>query len=303
MPPEPPERERGQRRPVDAAALAHHHARLSRQEPPPWLHGEVARRMADRLPAIRLQPQRVLDWQAHLGVSRALLTQQYPKAEVVPVEASAERLRAPRVPWWAAVLGARTPQPIAPAALGESSAQLLWSNMALHFEPEPKALFRHWQRLIAVDGFLMFSTLGPGTLAELPALYATAGWGPPLAPLVDMHDLGDMLVASGFADPVMDQETITLTWPDATACLAELRSLGGNAAPGRHAGLRTPRWRSLLERALAERADAGGRIALTFEVVYGHAFRAAPRARMAEETHVPLADLRAMVRSRGKPTR
>jgi hypothetical protein len=39
-----------------------------------------------------------------------------------------------------------------------------------------------------------------------------------MAPLVDMHDLGDMLVQAGFADPVMDQETLTLTWPTRRRC-------------------------------------------------------------------------------------
>ena len=68
-----------------------------------------------------------------------------------------------------------------------------------------------------------------------------------------MHDLGDMLVEAGFADPVMDQETITLTWPSGEALLAELRQLGGNVDPRRFAGLRTPRWRSRLAEALEAR--------------------------------------------------
>jgi malonyl-CoA O-methyltransferase len=112
-----------------------------------------------------------------------------------------------------------------------------------------------------------------------------------------MHDLGDMLVHAGFADPVMDQERVTLTWPDAAALLAELRGFGGNVDPGRHAALRTPRWRRRLEDALGALAGPDGRPALQFELVFGHAFRPAPRPRLAAETAVPLADLRAMVRS------
>jgi malonyl-CoA O-methyltransferase len=293
--------ERSPRRPVDGVALHRQRSRLARQAQPPWLHGEVARRMAERLAAIRLQPQRVLDWQSFLGASRQLLQQQYPAAQVVAVESEPARLHAPPPKWWAGIVGRREPPPRPASALGEGDeAQLLWSNMALHFEAEPQALFARWQRLIGVGGFLMFSTLGPGTLAGLASLYRGAGWPPPLAPLVDMHDLGDMLVQAGFADPVMDQETLTLTWPDAAACLAELRSWGGNAAIDRQPGLRTPRWRARLQALLAERAEAG-RIALQLEIVYGHAFRAAPRAVVASETRVPLADMRAMVR--GGPAR
>ena len=46
-----------------------------------------------------------------------------------------------------------------------------------------------------------------------------------------MHDLGDMLVHAGFADPVMDQETLTLQLGDAEALLAELRSSAATPRP------------------------------------------------------------------------
>jgi malonyl-CoA O-methyltransferase len=191
---------------------------------------------------------------------------------------------------------------VTPAELEVGRAQLLWANMQLHGAIDPRAMMAHWLRALQIDGFMMFSTLGPGTLPELRDLYTRQGWPPPFAPFVDMHDLGDMLVDVGFADPVVDQETITLTWPSATALLAELRGLGGNLDPLRHPGLRTPRWRARLCRLLAERADSAGRVGLSFELVYGHAFRPAPRARLAPHTELPLNDLRDMVRA-GRPPR
>jgi malonyl-CoA O-methyltransferase len=111
-----------------------------------------------------------------------------------------------------------------------------------------------------------------------------------------MHDLGDMLVHAGFADPVMDQETLTLTWPSAEAALRECRSWGGNAAPGRFAGCRTPRWRERLVQTLAARSGTGP-VGLSFEVVYGHAFKAAPRLALAPETAIPLESMRSLVRA------
>jgi malonyl-CoA O-methyltransferase len=173
----------------------------------------------------------------------------------------------------------------------------VWANMLLQAAADPPALMAHWHRALAVDGFLMFSTLGPGSLPELRSLYQAQGWGEPMAPLIDMHDLGDMLIQAGFADPVMDQETLTLTWPSAEAALAELRGLGGNAHPDRHAGLRTPRWRSRLFDALQGQADAEGRVALRFELVYGHAFRPAPKPLVQARTEVSLDAMREMVRS------
>jgi malonyl-CoA O-methyltransferase len=102
-------------------------------------------------------------------------------------------------------------------------------------------------------------------------------------------------VRSGFADPVMDQERVTLTWPDTDALLAELRGLGANVSPRRFAGLRTPRWRERLHAALRER-DPTGRPSLSFELVYGHAFRAPPKLRVQPETHVSLEAMRSMIR-------
>ena len=285
----------------DAVALARQQSRLMRAATPPWLHGEVARRMAERLPVIRLQPQQVADWGAFLGGSGALLHKAYPKARVLAVEAAAVVADPPR--WWLPKrwLSAPGPTPVSAAELPAGQSQLVWANMALHWVADPQALMRQWQRALAVDGFLMFSTLGPGSLALLRGLYAAQAWPPPFAPFVDMHDLGDMLVEAGFADPVMDQEQLTLTWPSADALLAELRGLGGNTHPQRHAGLRTPRWQQRLQRALQSHADAQGRIALVFELVYGHAFKPLPRPRVTAQTTLPLDDLRAMVRASRKP--
>ena len=294
--------ERSALRPVDAAALAHVERRLQRAPEAPWLHGEVARRMADRLAVIRLQPRLVIDWGAFLGASRDHLERSYPHARLLAVEADEGRCAATaarlKAPWWRSWRGAAA---ICSAdQLAPGSAQLLWSNMGLHGQADPQATMSAWHKALQVDGFLMFSTLGPGTLMQLARLYAAQGWPAPMAPLVDMHDLGDMLVRCGFADPVMDQETVTLTWADPQALLTELRGLGGNADPRRGRGLRTPRWRQRLMAALAGLAGADGRIGLDFEVVYGHAFRPAPRPRLAARTELPLADMRAMVRRGGR---
>lgn len=258
--------------------------------------------MAERLALVRVQPTAVIDWSAWLGGGAAALAAAYPHARRIVVEphgALRERsARAADAPWWSLRRWAATPATIADddAQLPDGAAQLLWSNMALHMASDPLSWLRRWRRLVAIDGFLMFSTLGPDTLATLRALYRTLGWPPPAQDFIDMHDIGDLLVQAGFAEPVMDQEHLSLTWDSVGALLGELRALGGNLHPARQRGLRTPRWRRRLESALGERSDAQGRIALGFEIVYGHAFVAAPRAAVAARTEVPLADLRAMIR-------
>jgi len=303
---QPPERSATlSQRPLDAVALARVRRRLDGAASAPWLHGEVARRMAERLPIIKRQPDSVIDWGSFLGDSAALLRQSYPKARLLAVEADMARREGTAAalarPWWSPQRWAAATAVVTADAVPAAQAQLLWSNMGLHGAADPQAVMQQWQRALAVEGFLMFSTLGPGSLPSLAALYAARGWPAPFAPFVDMHDLGDMLVHAGFAEPVMDQEQLTLTWPSAAALLAELRTLGGNVARGRGAGLRTPRWRERLLALLQAQAGADGRVALVFEVVYGHAFKAAPRLRGAAETTLPLQDLRAMLRAARRP--
>ena len=255
--------------------------------------------MAERLDVIRLQPTTVLDWWSHLGASATVLAQTYPKARIIAVEPEAAPIAMrPRSPWWSPRRWAAAPaEVLGESAAAQIKAELLWANMGLHFNQDVEGLLKRWRGSVAVGGFVMFSTLGPGSLEQLRKIYREQGWPPPLAPFVDMHDLGDMLVQAGFADPVMDQEQITLTWASAEALLAELRTLGGNLDPQRTAGLRTPRWRARLEHLLRAGRGADGRLSLGFEVVYGHAFCPPPRHLLAPSTSVPLEDLKLMARS------
>ncbi|WP_457332650.1 class I SAM-dependent methyltransferase [Rhizobacter sp. P5_C2] len=293
----------GTSRHFDRAVVVQALRRLAGAPQAPWLHGEIARRMAERLSIVRKQPEAIADWWSFGGAGAEHLARAYPQARRIAIEPtpalrerSAELAKAP---WWSPKRWSGAPVTVVSADQVEpGSVQLVWANMMLQAVFDPPVVLGQWQRALAVDGFAMFSCFGPDTLKELRALYRRLGWPVPAADFVDMHDLGDMLVQAGFADPVMDQELITLTWADPQALLAELRGLGGNAAPERFAGLRTPRWRARLLAGLQGLAGPDGRISMTFEVAYGHAFKAPPRVPLAAQTTVSLDDMRALVRAR-----
>jgi malonyl-CoA O-methyltransferase len=156
-----------------------------------------------------------------------------------------------------------------------------------------------WHKLLDTDGFLMFSCLGPDTLRELRDLYARQGWPEPAHEFTDMHDWGDMLVEAGFAEPVMDMERITLTFETPNRLLAELRELGRNLHIQRFAGLRGRRWHVQLTQLLMglARPEEGGRLALSFEIVYGHALKPRPRAKLSAQTEIGLDQMRQMLRN------
>jgi malonyl-CoA O-methyltransferase len=308
--------------------------RLAALSEPAWLHAEVARRLGEKLQAILLQPDHWLDWGGCLGGGQAVVVERYPQAQRFVFEPTPVLARRSEQQWQAtlrtdlveptrsaagafkALLGRLTaPQPTAspppspvfhafnhkPQAWPEDGVGLVWANMALHAETDVPALLRAWHRALKTDGFVMCSGLGPDTARELKAVYQHMGWGLPTIDFIDMHDLGDAFVKAGFADPVMDMERITLTWPDAPSMLAECRQWGGNVAVGRFAGCRTPRWHARLLEALQRglmRPD--GRLGLTLELVYGHAIKPLPRVPVSVETRVSLGDMKRII-GQGKP--
>jgi malonyl-CoA O-methyltransferase len=270
----------------------------------PWLHEEVGQRMAERLQWIKRAPPAWADWEPVRGglEAHALVARRYPQSRVHVVEPQARRADVARerlgTSWWKRIAGGAVE--VGPVPGG--SVQMLWSNMGLHVAADPQALMRQWHEALAVDGFLMFSCLGPDTLKELRALYAALGWPPPGHDFTDMHDWGDMLVQGGFAEPVMDMERITLAFDTPERLLAELRELGANLHPVRFPALRGRRWHERLRGEIGQHLrGADGKLTLTFEIIYGHAIKPLPRARMGEESAVPLADMRAMLR--GGPRR
>ncbi len=290
---------------IDPVAAARWHANAPALSP--WLHEEVARRMEDRLQWIREAPLSWCHWDMVRGgvEGHALVSARYPKARMQVYESAAHCDAVAREmlakPWWSpSRWSAASPQFGLPA---DASVQMLWANMVLHTAADPQALIAQWHRALDVDGYLMFSCLGPDTLRELRAVYGELGWPPAGHVFTDMHDWGDMLVHAGFAEPVMDMERITLTFATPERLVQELRELGCNLHPDRFPSLRGRRWREKLYQVLSERlADPahGGQLALTFEIIYGHAFKPAPRVRVSSSSAVSLQDMRAMLRKGGK---
>ena len=266
----------------------------------PWLNEEIGRRMEDRLQWIRSSPASWVDWAPVSGglQTHAKLRARYPKASCYVVETSSTRQHLARMalqdPWWKRWIHSEALMFADPKA---SAAEMVWANMALHTSDDPQALLQQWLGLLAVDGFLMFSCLGPDTLRELSAVFQTHDWTPPCHAFTDMHDWGDMLIQAGFAEPVMDMERITLTYADADALLADCRVLGRNLHRERFAAMRGKQWLAKLKAGLLNlaKSDAQGRLSLTVEVIYGHALKPLPRLKVQSESSMSLSDMRTLL--------
>jgi malonyl-CoA O-methyltransferase len=245
---------------------------------------ETERRLAERLAILRHPVRRLLDLGCGSGASRAMLRERFPDAQWIGMDASPAMLRGGRAPpgRLRRLLGraddsGRVCASAERLPLPDASVDFVFSNLMLHWHPAPHEAIREMARVLRAGGLVQFSSYGPDTLQELRAACAQALPAAAPMPFVDMHDLGDMLVAAGFEAPVMEAEILTLTYADPRRLLAEARALGGNPRAARARGLPSGRQARALVQALAAGAQAGGRLALRFEIVVGHGWKAAPR--------------------------
>lgn len=242
--------------------------------------------MLERLEVVRLDPAVVVDVGCGLGQGAVRLQQRYPRARVLGLDFAeglvhaAARMHGPparaglsgRMRRWFGGAAAATPSPgfaVADAAhlpLRASSVDLLWSNLAWHWFADPLAVLDEWHRATRPEGLLMFSAFGVDTLREL------RGLGARLPVFPDMHDIGDAVARAGFAEPVMDTERLTVTWGEAETLLDEISALGGDSSRRRPAGLAGRSRRSGWIEALERLRGGDGKLSLTFELVFGHAW-------------------------------
>ena len=257
------------------------------------LQREIGDRMLSRLDYVRRQPARVLDAGCGTGHASAQLQRRYPQAEVCVLDlAHAMVRRAQARSGWGRRLLGRGLQGVCAdiecLPLAAQAFDLLWSNLALQWVGEPSRAFAEFRRVLAPGGLLMFSTFGPDTLRELRAAFAGADRHTHVNRFIDLHDLGDLLVRAGFADPVMDMESLTLTYQDVHALMRDLKAIGAhNVNAGRPPGMSTRAMLTAVERNYeAWRRD--GRLPATFEVVYGHAWAPLPRTTADGRPIIPI---------------
>jgi malonyl-CoA O-methyltransferase len=249
---------------------------------------EVGAELLDRLAPVRIRPRRVLDLGCGSGALAQELARRYRDADVMAVD-FVPRLLAPMA---RRRLFGRRPHPVAADVrrlpVADASVDLMVSNLVLPWIDDLPALFREWRRVLRPDGVLMFSSLGPDTLAELRTAWAEVDAYPHVREFADMHDVGDAMLGAGLRDPVMDVDRMHRDYRDLRELLTALRAAGSaNTHPQRARGLMG---RGAWQRLQAVCAPTGS-VRVSWEIVYGHAW-GAEIARAghgdAREFHVPI---------------
>ena len=232
-----------------------------------FLHREVAERLIDRVDLVDRDFATMLDLGARDGTLARLLAGRRGCGLVVTADPSLKLIAA-----------APTPRVCADPELipfRDTSFDLVASCLALHWCADLPGALIQMRRALKPDGLLLAAMFGGNTLVELrTALFEAelaeeGGVSPRVSPTVELGDAATLLQRAGFAMPVADSETITVTYPDLLALMRDLRGMGEtNALAARHRFL----GRATLARAgaiYAERfSNADGRIAATFEVLF-----------------------------------
>jgi malonyl-CoA O-methyltransferase len=278
-----------------------------------YLLREIERRMFERLDVVKVAPAKIIDLGCGLGAGVAELARRYPQAETLGLDISAKMIEAARkslIPSAEGLfsrfmksMGAGKSSRIgfevadlASLPTANDSVDLLWSNLVFHWLGVPEPALKELYRIAKPGALLMFSAFGVDTLQEIrpksskatgkvnpkPAQAAepsTESLPTDLMQFRDMHDWGDALVEVGFAEPVMDMERITLSFSEPKNLLKDLHNLGGNALAGRRGTLSPRSLSDDLLRKLKQKTANGGQLALTFEVIYGHAWVPAKKRR------------------------
>ena len=243
-----------------------------------FLQREIADRLLERLQYIRLQPRRILDVGAGTGYCTAQLLAKYPQADLVAIDMAQPMLLQAqrRLSFWQRVRSCCQfiVGDIERLPLANKCVDMIISNLTLQWCNDLPGVFAEFERVLAPGGVLFFTTFGPDTLQELRESWGQVNGYSHVNNFVDMHDVGDMLLTARFAEPIMDAERLTVTYKQVLSLMRDLKQLGAhNVTAQRPRGLTGRRQLQQLQQAY-EQFRTDGVLPATYEVVYGHAWKA-----------------------------
>ena len=236
------------------------------------LQTRVREQLLSRLDLVKITPALAVDVGCGTAHAAEALARRYPRSRVLGIDLAEGMLRTAR-------RRHRFRRPVSFACadlcrlpLADASVDLLFCNLVLQWCDELDLALTELRRVLRPHGLLTFTTFGPDTLRELRAAWAAVDASVHVHDFLDMHDVGDAIVRAGFAEPVLDVEMYTLTYPESRGVLRDLKAIGAhNASTGRNRSL-TGRGRFAAFEAAYERFRRDGSVPATYEVVYAQAW-------------------------------
>lgn len=237
------------------------------------LQHEVLERLTERLDYINLKPNTILDIGCGTGKGIKRLNKQYSKAKVIGFDLAFNMLQQSKKEFGLLNKSRLINADMEKLPIQKDSIDLIFSNLAIQWVNDLEQTLQEFKRIGRSEGLLMFTTFGPNTLWELNDSWQKIDQTPHVHRFIDMHDIGDILVRSGFAEPVMDSETIAMQYPTFKEVLVDLKNIGANNADKqRSKGLMTPSKFKSLENEYKKVGFKDNQYQASFEIIYGHAW-------------------------------
>ena len=235
--------------------------------------------LLDRLTPMQLKPRCIVDLGSATGVRSRALAKLYRRCRIVGLDLSLEMLRRSRA--------ARSPfsrvREVQANALAlplrTGAADMVIANLTPVWFTDPAACFAEVARVLRKEGLFVFASLGPDSLIELRAAWADVDGdaGSHVLPFADMHNTGDALVRAGLRDPVLDVEHLTISYSDPASLYRDLTRSGGRNVLRQRRSTMTGKARFHRFEQAVFPAAGDGRVDVSLELVFGHAWGCGPR--------------------------
>jgi malonyl-CoA O-methyltransferase len=237
------------------------------------LQERVRNELLGRLDELKIEPRSILDLGAGTGHGARALKRRHPGATVVATDIAPGMLRQAKQQsrWLRRFERVRADAYALPFADG--AFDLVFSSLMLQWCDDLDAVFGEIARVLRPGGLLLFSTFGPGTLAELREAWISSG-DPRnhVNHFFDPHALGSALMQASLAEPVLDVDRIVARYPDVMSLMRELKAIGAhNVTQGRARGLTGPRRLAAMTQAY-ETQRREGKLPATWEIIHASAW-------------------------------
>lgn len=230
----------------------------------------TGKELIDRLQVMRLEPEIIVDLGAGVGNLSRELSNTYKKARVIQLDIAETMLRVSRektVKRQSYLCADAEALPIK-----EQSVDLVFSNLMLQWAPSLRTVLSGIVKSLKPGGVFIFATLGPDTLNELRESWAAADDSVHINTFLDMHDIGEAVLAEGFNEPVIERDNIIINYEAVEILMKDLKSLGASNINSERRKTLTGKERLNKMYKEYEKKRNEGAFPATYEVIYGHAW-------------------------------
>ncbi len=259
---------------------------------------EICDRTLERVDMLNKQPLSILDIGSGTGRSLQGLRSRFPNCTLTACDFALPMLEQCKQGLYSKYQTHLVCNDAEQLAFADASFDLIFSTSTFQWCTDLNQVLSECMRVLCNNGVLIFSTFGPDTLVQLRNSWAQVDDFDHVHKFMDMHDIGDLLLATQFLDPVVDMETIDVQYPSLRQLLQDLKDTGSrgkftNIVASNTKGLMSKQKYQRLQQAYESYRQKNGLLPASYEVIYGYARKpdGGQSKNKNQEYKVPISDI------------